>query len=84
VRLARSQAVRRRRRARGLSLMSFLFLRLNSCEGHSRREGTVDSQHLLADQRTAAWCASVAGKSVTLVDSRRLHATHSPTPHASS
>jgi hypothetical protein len=31
VRLARSQEVRRRRRARGLSLMSFLFLRLNSC-----------------------------------------------------
>ena len=31
VRLARSQAVRRRRSARGLSEMSFLFLRLNSC-----------------------------------------------------
>jgi len=31
VRLARSHEVRRRRRARGLSEMSFLFLRLNSC-----------------------------------------------------
>ena len=33
VRLARSQEVRRRRRARGLPVMSFLYLRLNSCKG---------------------------------------------------
>jgi hypothetical protein len=29
--------VRRRRRERGLSLMSFLFLRLNSCKGANRK-----------------------------------------------
>ena len=33
VRFARSHAVRSRRSARGLPLMSFLYLRLNSCAG---------------------------------------------------
>ena len=33
VRFARSHAVRSRRSARGLLLMSFLYLRLNSCSG---------------------------------------------------
>lgn len=41
VRFARSQEVRRRRRARGLPVMSFLYLRLNSC-----REGGFSRQKL--------------------------------------
>ena len=49
VRFARSQAVRRRRRARGLSLMSFLFLRLNSCRGRGGREGRQQQGRVRAE-----------------------------------
>ena len=38
VRFARSQEVRRRRRARGLPVMSFLYLRLNSCRGGGNQQ----------------------------------------------
>ena len=43
VRFARSQDVRSRRRARGLPVMSFLYLRLNSC-----RQGKLSKEMWLS------------------------------------
>ncbi len=53
MRLARSTAVSRRRTARALLLMSFLFLRLNSCGGQTNQ--------LVHDCLSVAWPHSAVG-----------------------
>ena len=63
VRFARSAAVRSRRSARALVVMSFLYLRLNSCKHEHRSQHTI---------RCASRAAVVAG---TRCRHRQRHST---------